>query len=135
MATVFMLIGGMSFFVLFWLLRGNHRRFVQSPELRIYLGIIGVVTLSLLREVDGLSVGDALFTAASASSTTGLAVIDWTGFPSGAMALLLVAVATGAMGAPPQRMPQRARRERGAAVTCRPSGVCVWASGELAQPL
>ncbi|MEL0141317.1 MAG: potassium transporter TrkG, partial [Acidimicrobiaceae bacterium] len=98
-ATVFMLIGGMSFFALFWLLRGNHRRFVRSPELRIYLGIIGVVTLALLREVDGLSVGDALFTAASASSTTGLAVIDWTGFPAGAMALLLVAVATGAMGA------------------------------------
>ena len=36
---------------------------------------------------------------------------------------------------PPERMPRRARRERGAAVTCRPSGVCVWASGELAQPL
>ncbi|MAH12101.1 MAG: hypothetical protein CL403_13395 [Acidimicrobiaceae bacterium] len=98
-ATVFMLIGGASFFALFWLLRGNHRRFVKSPELRIYLGIIGLVTLSLLREVDGLSVGDALFTAASASSTTGLAVTEWTGFPSGALALLLVAVATGAMGA------------------------------------
>ena len=98
-ATVFMLIGGVSFFALFWLLRGNHRRFVKSPELRIYLGIIGFVTLSLLREVDGLSVGDALFTAASASSTTGLAVTEWTGFPSGALALLLVAVATGAMGA------------------------------------
>ena len=98
-ATVFMFIGGMSFFALFWLIRGNHRRFVKSPELRIYLGIIGVVTLSLLREVDGLSVGDAIFTAASASSTTGLAVTDWTGFPSGALALLLVAVATGAMGA------------------------------------
>ena len=98
-ATVFMLIGGVSFFALFWLLRGNHRRFVKSPELRIYLGIIGVVTLSLLREVDGLSVGDALFTAASASSTTGLAVTEWTSFPSGALALLLVAVATGAMGA------------------------------------
>jgi trk system potassium uptake protein TrkH len=98
-ATIFMFIGGLSFFALFWLIRGNHRRFVKSPELRIYLGIIGVVTLSLLREVDGLSVGDALFTAASASSTTGLAVTDWTGFPSGALALLLVAVATGAMGA------------------------------------
>ena len=98
-ATVFMLISGMSYFALFWLIRGNHRRFVKSPELRIYLGIIGVVTLSLLREVDGLSVGDALFTAASASSTTGLAVTNWTGFPSGALALLLVAVATGAMGA------------------------------------
>ncbi len=98
-ATVFMLIGGVSFFALFWLLRGNPRRFVKSPELRIYLGIIGLVTLSLLREVDGLSVGDALFTAASASSTTGLAVTEWTGFPSGALALLLVAVATGAMGA------------------------------------
>ena len=98
-ATVFMLIGGVSFFALFWLLRGNHRRFVRSPELRIYLGIIGVVTLSLLREVDDLSVGDALFTAASASSTTGLAGTEWTGFPSGALALLLVAVATGAMGA------------------------------------
>ncbi len=98
-ATVFMFIGGMSLFALFWLIRGNHRRFVKSPELRIYLGIIGVVTLSLLREVDGLSVGDAIFTAASASSTTGLAVTDWTDFPSGALALLLVAVATGAMGA------------------------------------
>ena len=98
-ATVFMLISGMSYFALFWLIRGNHRRFVKSPELRIYLGIIGVVTLSLLREIDGLSVGDALFTAASASSTTGLAVTNWTGFPSGALALLLVAVATGAMGA------------------------------------
>jgi trk system potassium uptake protein TrkH len=98
-ATIFMFIGGLSFFALFWLIRGNHRRFVKSPELRIYLGIIGVVTLSLLREVDGLSVGDALFTAASSSSTTGLAVTDWTGFPSGALALLLVAVATGAMGA------------------------------------
>ncbi|MEO0605484.1 MAG: potassium transporter TrkG, partial [Myxococcota bacterium] len=98
-ATVFMLIGGMSFFALFWLVRGNHERFRRSPELRIYLAIVTVVTVALLREVDGLSFGDAVFTAASASSTTGLAVVDWTVFTSGALAILLVAVATGAMGA------------------------------------
>ena len=98
-ATLFMITAGVSFFALFWLFRGNHRRFVRSPELRIYLLIIATVTAMLVLQVDGLSIGDALFTAASASSTTGLAVVEWTIFPSGALSLLLVAVATGAMGA------------------------------------
>lgn len=98
-ATVFMVVAGVSFFALFWLVRGNHKRFVRSPELRIYVAIIGSVTALLVVDVDGLSVGDALFTAASASSTTGLAVIEWTAFPPAALSVLLVAVATGAMGA------------------------------------
>ena len=98
-ATVFMLIAGMSYFALFWLWRGNHRRFRSSPELRIYLLIIATVTLLLFTDVDGLSFGDALFTAASASSTTGFAAVDWTIFPSAGLSLLLFAVATGAMGA------------------------------------
>lgn len=98
-ATVFMFTAGISFFALFWLVRGNHRRFFGSPELRIYAAIVSMVTAHLVFSVDGLSIGDALFTAASASSTTGLAVVDWTVFPSGALSILLVAVATGAMGA------------------------------------
>lgn len=98
-ATFFMITAGVSLFALFWLIRGNHRRFVRSPELRIYLLIIASVTVYLAASVDGLSFGDALFTAASASSTTGLSVVDWTLFPSGALSILLVAVATGAMGA------------------------------------
>lgn len=98
-ATFFMIVAGMSFFALFWLLRGNHRRFLASPELRLYVAIIASVTTMLVLDVEGLSVGDALFTAASASSTTGHAVVDWTLFPAASLALLLVAVATGAMGA------------------------------------
>lgn len=98
-ATVFMIVAGTSFFALFWLLRGDTARFSNSPELRIYLLIITAVTTLLVIDVDGLSLGDALFTAASASSTTGHAVTVWTLFPSAALSLLLVAVATGAMGA------------------------------------
>ena len=97
--TVFMIIAGMSFFVVFWLVRGNATRFARSPELRIYLVIIATVAALLLVHVDGLSVADAIFTAASASSTTGHAVAAWTVFPPAALSVLLVAVATGAMGA------------------------------------
>jgi len=98
-ATVFMLVAGTSYFALWWLVRGNHRRFVRSPELRLYLAIVASVSVLLVWQVPDLSVEDALFTAASASSTTGLAVAEWTLFPSGALSILLVAVATGAMGA------------------------------------
>ncbi|MEM9467998.1 MAG: potassium transporter TrkG [Actinomycetota bacterium] len=98
-ATVFMVIAGTSYFVLFWLLRGNVGRFSRSPELRIYLLILVTVTTLLTLDVEGLSIGDAAFTAASASSTTGFAVTDWTVFPAAGLSLLLVAVATGAMGA------------------------------------
>lgn len=98
-ATIFMILAGTSYFALFWLIRGNVTRFRRSPELRLYIGIIVGVTAALIAQVDGLSVGDALFTAASASSTTGLAVTEWTLFPAGAGSFLLVAVATGAMGA------------------------------------
>ena len=98
-ATVFMFTAGVSFFALFWLVRGNHRRFLASPELRVYATIVATITTYLVLVVDDVSVGDALFTAASASSTTGLAAVDWTLFPPGALAILLIAVATGAMGA------------------------------------
>lgn len=98
-ATVFMVIAGTSYFALFWLLRGNVGRFSRSPELRLYGLLLVTVTTLLVIDVEGLSVGDAAFTAASASSTTGFAVTDWTVFPSAGLSLLLVAVATGAMGA------------------------------------
>ena len=98
-ATVFMVIAGTSYFVLFWLWRGNVGRFRRSPEFRIYVLILVSVTAMLAVDVEGLSIGDAAFTAASASSTTGFAVTDWTVFPSAGLSLLLVAVATGSMGA------------------------------------
>ena len=55
-ATVFMLIGGLSFFVV--LAAPGKPPSFRRVELRIYLGIIGVGP-PFLREVDGLSVGDA----------------------------------------------------------------------------
>lgn len=98
-ATVFMIVAGCSYYALFWLIRGNAKRFSRSPEARVYLGIISAVTLWALWQVDGLSFGKALFTAASASSTTGFAVFDWTAAPSAMLAAWLVAIATGAMSA------------------------------------
>ncbi len=98
-ATAFMIVAGMSYFAIWWLLRGNTRRFWRSPELRTYGAIIAVTSLVVVWAADDLSFADALFTAASASSTTGHAVTDWTLFPASALSVLLIAVATGAMGA------------------------------------
>lgn len=98
-ATVFMLVAGMSYFALWWALRRHSRRFLESSELRLYLSIVVLATVALLVSVDGIPVGDALFSVASAVSTTGYAVSDWTVYPPAALSILLVVVATGSMGA------------------------------------
>lgn len=96
-ATASMLIAGLSFFVLWWLARGKVQPLFRSVELRSYLTMVTVATTVVVLDADGISLGDALFTVASACSTTGFAVGDWTVLPDAALAILLVAVATGSM--------------------------------------
>jgi len=98
-ATVFMTLAGMSYFVFWWLLRGQTRRFLRSTEMWLYFAMIAAVTISILLAVDGIALRHAVFQAASAASTTGFASADWTLFPPFALAVLLIATATGAMGA------------------------------------
>ena len=96
-ATVAMAVAGSSFFLLWWLARGRVRPLVRSVELHSYLAMIGVGTLLVVLDSDGISIGDALFTVVSAASTTGHAVGDWTALDDAALAVLLVIVATGSM--------------------------------------
>lgn len=96
-ATAAMLVAGCSFFVLWWAARGRTRPLLRSAELRSYAAMIAVTTVFVVLDVDGISVGDALFTVASAASTTGFALGDWTLFPDASVAFLLIVVATGSM--------------------------------------
>ncbi len=98
-ATIFMTIAGTSYFVIWWILRGQRSRFLRSTELWLYLAMIACASIAILLSVDGIALRHAFFQAASATSTTGLASADWTVFPSSALAVLLIATATGAMGA------------------------------------
>ncbi len=98
-AIVFMILGGACYFLLWRLLRGRAALALRDPEIWLYLAVIGVVTAAILAAADGIGVRHALFTAASAVSTTGYAVVDWTAFAPGALSVLLIATATGAMAA------------------------------------
>ncbi len=98
-AIIFMTLAGASYFVIWWALRGRPRRVAQSTELWLYLGLIVATTSAVFFTVDSVGLRDAMFQAASAVSTTGFAVTDWTLFPAAALTVLLIATATGAMGA------------------------------------
>ena len=60
-ATAAMLVAGLSFFVLWWLVRGRVRPLLRSVELHSYIAIVAVATLVVVLDTDGISVGDALF--------------------------------------------------------------------------
>lgn len=103
-AIVGMLIGGTSLPLMFLALRRRDpHRFLRSFEFRIYLAIIGLVTLAIIAWADGwptmASVRHALFAAVSASSTTGFASTDPATFPLGVSSLLLLAAVIGGMSA------------------------------------
>ena len=98
-ATVFMFVAGMSYFALFWLIRGKTAKFVRSIEWRVYLAIVSSSSLAIFFGTESTGFVDSVFTATSASSTTGFAVVEWPAFSSFGLAVLLFGVATGAMSA------------------------------------
>ena len=96
-ATVGMIVAGSGYAVVWWAIRGRGKALIQSVELRVYAAILLLGTLLVWRGADGLSWHDSLFTTASAASTTGFAVADWTSQHDAVTALLLVVIATGSM--------------------------------------
>jgi trk system potassium uptake protein TrkH len=96
-ATVGMIIGGSSFFVVWWLIRGRLAPVWRSTELRIYLALLAGGSVLVTLDSDGMGVGDAIFTSVSALSTTGFAVVDWTVLNDALLTVLLVMIGTGSM--------------------------------------
>ena len=96
-ATVGMIVGGSSFFVIWWLVRGRLTPVWRSTELRLYLGLLAFGSILVLLDTDGIGVGDAIFTSVSALSTTGFAVGDWTVLDDALLTVLLVMIGTGSM--------------------------------------
>ncbi len=96
-ATGAMIAAGAGVFAMWGAVRGRAGWLWRSQELRFYLAILAGATAILAIGVDGLGVGDALFTAASVSSTTGFATGEWTALGSTAAGVLLVAAGIGSM--------------------------------------
>lgn len=96
-AAVGMIVAGSGYAIIWWAIRGRGKALWQSIELRVYGAILLLGTLSVWWRADGLSWFDSLFTTASAASTTGFAVADWTSQHDAVTALLLVIIATGSM--------------------------------------
>ena len=95
-ATVGMLLAGFSIFVLWWMLHGRARPLLRSQELRIYSLMVALLTAASV-VVGDADLGEALFTAASVTSTTGYAVSDWTAWPAAVTTALLVSASIGPM--------------------------------------
>jgi len=96
-ATVGMIIGGSSFFVVWWLVRGRMRPVWRSTELRLYVGLLFAGSILIALGGEGVGFGTAVFTSASALSTTGYAVGDWTVLGDAVLMVLLVLIGTGSM--------------------------------------
>ncbi len=103
-AIVGMLIGGTSLPLMFLALRRRDpHRFLRSFEFRIYLMIIGLVTLAVLAWAESwptaTSLRQALFAAVSAASTTGFVTGAPSVLPGGVSPLLLLTAVIGGMSA------------------------------------
>lgn len=101
--VVFMILGGISFMLFAWLLRGKWERWKTEEETKTYLAIIALVTLIIAIDLsvrsDGVSFGHALrvslFQVVSIMTTTGFVTADFHQWPSLAKMLLLLLMAVG----------------------------------------
>jgi trk system potassium uptake protein TrkH len=100
---LFMVLGGVSFMLYAWLLRGRWERWRSEEETRTYLAIIGVVSLviaiALAARSDGTEFATALrqslFQVVSIMTTTGFVTADFNQWPSLAKMLLILLMAVG----------------------------------------
>lgn len=102
-AIIGMLLGGTSIVALWWAVRGAVVPIWRSTELRAYglIVVASTVLVSAWTWTDSgggvTTVRESLFTVASAVSTTGYSVTDWTTWIWGAQFLLLILIGTGPM--------------------------------------
>ncbi|GJM39326.1 MAG: potassium transporter [Acidimicrobiales bacterium] len=95
-AVLGMLVGGASYALIWWAIRGRTKTVWRSTELRLYLGLIAAASVVVALGSEA-SAGEAIFTTVSALSTTGFAVGEWTLLPDSVLMILLVLIGTGAM--------------------------------------
>ncbi|MDR2069755.1 MAG: TrkH family potassium uptake protein [Spirochaetaceae bacterium] len=92
--TVFMLLSGVNFALLYRLSRGKYRDILNNSEAKAYGGIIlvsaGIITLALLPQTAsaGESLRKAFFQAASILTTTGFSAADHNLWPPAAQGVL-----------------------------------------------
>ncbi|MEW6666102.1 MAG: TrkH family potassium uptake protein [Thermodesulfobacteriota bacterium] len=101
---VFMLVAGMNFSLHYRLIKGDWRTFYRDPEMRVFLGIVAVVTALVTFELHGNvydSLGKAfryaLFQVSSIITTTGFVTADFDQWPSLSKTLLVLCMFLGGM--------------------------------------
>jgi trk system potassium uptake protein TrkH len=98
---VFMLLGGINFALHYRILTGNAREALRDDELRYFLAVVGggtvVVAIALWPGHGESVVRAALFQLTSVVTTTGYATVDFEGWPSLALIVLLQVMVLGAM--------------------------------------
>ncbi len=96
---IFMILFGVNFNLYHLLLLGKVKEVLKSEELRVYLGVIGVATVSIAASIYSqvLAVGESLriafFQVSSIITTTGFATADfnlWPEFPKHILLMLMV---------------------------------------------
>lgn len=99
---LFMVLGGMSFPLIAWLLRGGFSRVQRDEELRLYLALLAVatavVTLDLvfrMGEGFGRALQFASFQVISIMTTTGFATADFDLWPTLSQAVLVLLMFVG----------------------------------------
>lgn len=100
--TIFMLLFGVNFNLFYLMIYGRIKQVFKSEELRVYLAIIGISSVSIAINVlnyysnFGESLRKAFFQVVSIITTTGFYGVDFMDWPDFSKAILLVLLLTGA---------------------------------------
>ena len=100
--TLGMALSGVSIVAVWWALRGRLGTLWNSFELKLYAGLLLALSLLVWLWNDPVAGGtdslrEAAFSVASALSSTGYRLADWSGWPWGLQLLLLGVIVTGGM--------------------------------------
>ncbi|MCP5526182.1 MAG: TrkH family potassium uptake protein [Verrucomicrobiales bacterium] len=101
--TLFMLLGGISFMLYAWLLRGRWDRWRSEEEAKVFLGILLVATVVIAGDLVWVgrkhaflpALRESLFQVVSITTTTGFGSADFDQWPPLSRVLLLVLMAVG----------------------------------------
>lgn len=97
-----MVLGGTNFYLLMALRRGDVRSLARDGEWRFYMGTLAVASALVITGlvVSGQGLGYALrhgtFATVSIFTTTGLNTVDWSGWPTAVLFVLLLGMFIGA---------------------------------------
>lgn len=102
--AVFMFLFGINFNIYYLILIGSVSKVLKNEELRMYLIVVFIATLSIAINIIsivgnfGLAISQAFFQVTSITSTTGLATADFDTWPDFSRAVLLLLTIVGACG-------------------------------------